>query len=116
MLVEVYSFQGGAHPTCFIAPILTTYFASLVGGTVHSGDTKVPYLERKPAIDDEGNCLTFALDEVDHYAMDARMHFRTSDTGSPSSPKTIFDYVEQKMKKDRESSSIGPRFKSILTI
>ncbi len=58
------------------------------------------FLHRKPAIDETGKNLAFVLDEVDRHVMDARKHFRPPAAGDEESPKTIYDYVETKVKAD----------------
>lgn len=65
-----------------------------------SNSTKPPYLTRFPATDTKGQPLAFILDEIDTIVMEARKTFHPpsqNDEFSSKSPKTIYDYVEQKV-------------------
>jgi len=66
-------------------------------GVVHSGETRIPNLPRHPAKDKNGHGLAFTLNEIDYFVLDALENFRPPTLADGSSPKTIYDYVEQKV-------------------
>ncbi len=94
------SHTSSMHPI----PLNTQLLAVAAAGEEFAGDAELPaYLMRKPAKDENGNNLVFALDEVDRFVMDARAQFRPPAVGDEDSPKTIYDYIEAKVAADHNA-------------
>jgi len=102
--LHVYALRGG-HMASFAAYLLRKNMFKNVEGTVCGpGTTTIPGLTRAPATGGNGKSLPFILDEIDAFVLDARKNFclpvpHKKSLRNPSShgPKTIYDYVEQKV-------------------
>lgn len=109
--VQVYAFRGGHMPT-FLPALMPGDILERNPGVIHTVHEDIQHLSREPATDAKGDSLSFTLDEVDFYAMDARKNYRqpkANDKAYSSSPKTIYHYVEEQVAKGKHSAFIAWR-------
>lgn len=100
--VNVHMYRGGR--TGFYTPFsIPTSLLKDVEGVVYDPETskEFPNPMRFPATDGKGKGLPFIMDEIDVVMVEARETFRPPKRGdgiaATASPKTIYDYVEQKV-------------------
>ncbi len=100
--LEVESFWGVRNPLTVAQPIPPAMRLLAPGPKYAEGaEVNEAYLmHRKPAKDENGKSLAFVLDEVDRQVIDARRHFQPPVAGDKDSPRTIYDYIEAKVRAD----------------
>ena len=104
--MQVHAHQGGRIPTISTHSVPANIL-DFAYGDIHPGDEKVEYISRKPAKDIKNEGLPFVLTEVDEHVIDARKNYHQPKAGDevpPSTPKTIYHYVEQQVAKNKDSA------------
>lgn len=109
MPLQVQAHRGG-HITTFTLQSVPRNVLECGLGAVHAGDEEIERISRKPATDITDRGLPFILDEVDLYVTNARKYFSQSNTWDETSSRTIYHYVEEQVKNNRNLIAEAWRF------
>jgi len=101
MIMEAFSYRGGTIPVgaVFTLPTADVFLCATGDGMTYPGNWEISGLTRTQMMNVKDEKLSFVLDEIDQYLLDARKNFRPPEATEEesNSPKTIYEYVERKI-------------------